>query len=163
MKVLVTRLLSKIPPTDMLVARRLLNTTLLSAFCALFSGCAGTHYNVGVSGFLDRTYTGGQAYWLQPGTKGVTDGDLEFREYASYLRTGLRKAGFTEASSLEQADLAVFLSYGVGDAREQHYSYSMPIFGQTGGGLRVLAARPSPVPGPQQRMAPFTSSRSLGW
>ena len=50
------------------------------------------------------------------------------------MRKGLSQAGFTEASSLEQADLALFLSYGVGDAREQFYSYSVPILGRTGGG-----------------------------
>jgi hypothetical protein len=61
-------------------------------------------------------------------------GCLEFREYAAYLRRGLAQAGYSESATLDQADLAIFVSYGIGDAKEQAYSYSMPVYGQTGGG-----------------------------
>jgi hypothetical protein len=114
--------------------KRFTTATQLALLCALLSGCVGTSYHVGVSGFTDPAYTGGRSYWLLPGMKGLAADDLEFREYAGYLRRGLSQSGFTEAPSFEQADLAIFVSYGVGDTREQNYSYSLPIYGQTGGG-----------------------------
>lgn len=110
----------------------LATAAFLVALCALLSGCVG--YTVGVSGFTDPAYAGGHSYWLLPGKKGVTDDDLEFREYGVHVRRGLSQAGFTESSTIEQADLVIFLSYGIGDTKEHNHSYSLPIYGQTGGG-----------------------------
>lgn len=114
--------------------RRLLTATLLVALCTLLGACVGPQYSVGVSGFTDPAYAGGKSYWLLPGQKGVTDDDLEFREYARYVRRGLSQAAFFESAGLDHADLVIFLSYGIGDTKEHHYSYSLPIYGQTGGG-----------------------------
>ena len=98
----------------------------------ILSGCVSCR--IGVSGFSDPNYTGGHSYWLLSGKENVTVDDLEFREYAAYLRRGLNQAGFSESTTLDQADLAIFINYGIGDAKEQAYSYSMPVYGQTGGG-----------------------------
>jgi hypothetical protein len=98
------------------------------------SGCASHRYRIAVNGFSDPKYAGGHSYWLLSGKDGVTVDDLEFREYAAYLRRGLAQAGYSESATLDQADLAIFVSYGIGDAKEQAYSYSMPVYGQTGGG-----------------------------
>jgi hypothetical protein len=100
----------------------------------ILSGCVEPSYRVGVSGFSDPKYVGGHSYWLLSGKDGVTVDDLEFREYATYLRRGLAQSGFSEATNIDQADLAIFISYGIGDTKEQGYSYSMPVYGQTGGG-----------------------------
>src|SRR6266576_4968353 len=91
---------------------------LMLLACAILSGCVGTSYRVGVSGFTDPNYAGGSSYWLLSGKEGVTVNDLEFREYASYLRRGLGQGGFTESASLDQADLAIFVGYGIGDTKE---------------------------------------------
>jgi hypothetical protein len=77
--------------------KRLLTATLVATLCALLGGCVVPRYTVGVSGFADPAYAGGHSYWLLPGQKGVTDEDLEFREYAGYVRRGLKQAGFTES------------------------------------------------------------------
>lgn len=98
----------------------------------MLSGCIS--YRIAVNGFSDPKYAGGHSYWLLSGKDGVTVDDLEFREYAAYLRRGLGQAGYSESATLDQADLAIFVSYGIGDAKEQAYSYSMPVYGQTGGG-----------------------------
>ncbi len=66
--------------------------------------------------------------------------DLEFREYANYLRRGLSQSGFIESPSLDQADLAIFVGYGIGDTKEHAYSYSLPVYGQTGGGTYNFSA-----------------------
>ena len=100
----------------------------------VLSGCVSPSYRVGVNGFSDPNFTGGRSYYLLSGKKDVSVDDLEFREYATYLRRGLGQAGFSESATLDQADLAIFISYGIGDAKEQAYSYSLPVYGQTGGG-----------------------------
>ncbi len=101
----------------------------------VLSGCVSHRYRIAVNGFSDPKYAGGHSYWLLSGKDGVTVDDLEFREYAAYLRRGLAQAGYSESATLDQADLAIFVSYGIGDAKEQACSYSMPVYGQTGGGL----------------------------
>lgn len=111
---------------------RLITAIVTALLMALTSGCVS--YRIGVSGFSDAAYSGGRSYWLLPSQEGVSTDDLEFKEYAVYLRRGLAQAGFTEAASYEQADLGLFVSYGIGGTREHQYSYSLPIYGQTGGG-----------------------------
>lgn len=100
----------------------------------VLSGCVSHRYRIAVNGFSDPKYAGGHSYWLLSGKDGVSMNDLEFREYAAYLRRCLAQAGYSESATLDQADLAIFVSYGIGDAKEQAYSYSMPVYGQTGGG-----------------------------
>jgi hypothetical protein len=95
---------------------------------------------VGVSGFSDPNITTGRTYWLLSAKENVSAEDLEFREYATYLRNGLGRAGFTQSASLEQADLAIFVGYGIGDTKEHYYSYSLPVYGQTGGGSYNFSA-----------------------
>ncbi|MDD5138635.1 MAG: hypothetical protein PHY43_00060 [Verrucomicrobiales bacterium] len=109
-------------------------TTAILALLAgiVLSGC--TSYRIAVNGFNDPKYAGGHSYWLLSGEDGVTVDDLEFREYAAFLRRGLAQAGYSESVTPDQADLAIFVSYGIGDAKAQAYSYSTPIYGQTGGG-----------------------------
>jgi hypothetical protein len=40
--------------------------------------------------------------------------------------------GFVPAKKAEDADVAVVLSYGIGDPQTQQYTYSLPLWGQTG-------------------------------
>lgn len=111
---------------------RFMTATLMVFLAALLGGCAS--YQVGVSGFSDPFYAGGRTFWLLSGNKDVTADDLEFREYAGYLRRGLVQAGFSEAANFDKADLAIFVRYGIGDPKEHHFSYSLPIYGPIGGG-----------------------------
>ena len=108
--------------------------------CALLSGCVGPSYRVNVSGFNDPSITVGHTYWLLSAKENVSVEDLEFREYAVYVRSGLGRAGFSESASLDQADLAIFIGYGIGDTKEHAYSYSLPVYGQTGGGTYNFSA-----------------------
>jgi len=59
-------------------------------------------------------------------------GSAEFAHYARSITARLDKLGFKPAASLEDADYAVLIAYGVGGAREISGAY--PIYGQTSGG-----------------------------
>jgi len=60
-------------------------------------------------------------------------GSLEYASYADSIAQRLQMLGFVRAPNVELADYAVFFDYGVGGSRE--VSGSVPIYGQTGGGM----------------------------
>jgi hypothetical protein len=57
---------------------------------------------------------------------------LQFKEFATYIHRALLAQGFTKAESLERAEIAIFLAYGIGDPQEHSYTYALPVWGQTG-------------------------------
>ncbi len=71
-------------------------------------------------------------YILVPGGKGVEVGDLQFQEFATYIDKALTENGFIKASTLQEADVAIFLTYAIGDPQTYQYTYSLPTWGQTG-------------------------------
>jgi hypothetical protein len=71
-------------------------------------------------------------YLLLPGEKGVSSENLQFKEYASYVERALSSRGFRKAVDSNDADIAIYLSYGIGEPQEHQYMYSIPEWGQTG-------------------------------
>lgn len=106
---------------------------VLIAVLVLLCGCAatsGSSYSVQVDSI--GNHAGKRGYVLLPGNNGVTMQDLQYREFAEYVRRALKKQGFTEANTPQQAKIAIFLRYGIGDPKTHHYTYTVPTFGQTG-------------------------------
>jgi len=73
-----------------------------------------------------------RTYILLPGNPGMTVDDLQFKEYAAYVTRALYAKGFLPVNYGEQPDVAIFLSYGIGNPEVVQHSYSIPIWGQTG-------------------------------
>lgn len=99
----------------------------------LLSGCANMrpptfHVNVDSIGDARENKT----YILLPGNKDTNPNDLQFKEYASYVNRALQEKGFIQAETFQEANVAIFLGYGIGDPREHQYTYSLPAWGQTG-------------------------------
>lgn len=67
-----------------------------------------------------------------PGLKDVSAEDLQFREYATYVERALTSKGYTVVDQIENANIVVFLVYGIGDPQEHTFTYSVPIWGQAG-------------------------------
>jgi len=98
----------------------------------LCAGCVSRpHYDVRIDSINCGRPTG-QRYILLPGQKGVSPGDLQFQEFAKYAHGALELRGFSQAVSLEEADVAIFLYYAISDPSEHRYTYSTPIYGRTG-------------------------------
>lgn len=89
-------------------------------------------FHVNVDSLSASQYTGAKSFILLPGNKDTSLSDLQFKEYASYIIRALVSQGYSPAEDFETAGLAIFLSYGIGDPQEHQYSYSLPVFGQTG-------------------------------
>lgn len=105
----------------------------LVATAALISGCANQYqYYVNVDSLSSEGSDTKKTYILLPGNKDTSVEDLQFKEFATYVHRALAAKGFVAGDSIEKAELAVFLAYGISEPREQLYSYSLPIWGQTG-------------------------------
>ena len=102
--------------------------------CLGLYGCATVpRYNVGVNSINSgEEIVGGKKCVIFPGMKDTTKDDLQFTEYERYVARALSKKGYTVTDNPGEAEIAVFLSYGIGDPQAHTFSYSMPVFGQTG-------------------------------
>ena len=108
---------------------------LLLAGAATLSGCATmqpTHFVSSVDSLAQADAAAKKRYILLPGGKGVEAGDLQFKEFAGYVEKVLAEKGFVKAGTFEDADVAIFLAYAIGDPQTYHYTYSIPTWGQTG-------------------------------
>jgi len=111
-----------------------MNNLLLLLVVSIFalSGCA--RYESKINSFADENYSGGNRFFIAPGMSNVTQGDLEFNEYATIVSKVLVNKGYVQIDNPRNADLAVFLSYAIGDPSRVQSAYTMPVYGQTGGG-----------------------------
>jgi len=108
---------------------------LFTLFIIVLGGCATTGqptFSVAIDSLASPQAASKKTYLLIPGNEGVTWDDLQFQEYATYLMRVLNAQGYVLAKSAEEADLAIILSYGIGDPQTHQYSYSLPTWGQTG-------------------------------
>ena len=99
-------------------------------FIFLSLNCQTVEYNVKVSSIGESGDL--KKYFLVPGNKDTSIDDLQFKEFANYIHKALKKNGFTPVNSLEIADIAIIFVYGIGEPKENQYSYSVPVLGQTG-------------------------------
>lgn len=106
---------------------------LSSIIITLLVGCAtGPVFHVSVDSISPPEAESKKMYILLPGLKNVETTDLQFKEYATYVERALTSRGLVKANSLEDANIAIFLAYGIGNPQDNIYSYSLPIWGQTG-------------------------------
>jgi len=98
------------------------------------SGCMTmqTQYHVYVDSLSAPAQAERKHFVLLPGNKDTSVTDLQFREYAAYISRALVTRGYVPAESIEKADIAIFVVYGIGNPQEHQYSYSVPTWGQTG-------------------------------
>jgi len=99
----------------------------LSASCSL-----GPQIDMAVNSLAAPNSSTNAKYVLYSGSDTVPGSDLQFREYANFVHRGLASRGFVEVDDLSNADIAIFLVYGVGDPMTWQYTYSTPVWGQTG-------------------------------
>lgn len=100
-------------------------------FClALLSACSYRQFDVNVDSICSSIAHQKKRYILLPGNQDGNVNDLQFQEFAAYTDKALQSQGFRKAQ--DEADVAIFLSYGISDPKNQEYTYSVPLYGQTG-------------------------------
>ena len=94
--------------------------------------CVGPKFLVNVDSICSPEPEAKKNYVLLPGLEGINANDLQYQEYANYVDKALAKKGFLKSDDIKNADIAIFLVYGIGDPQVQQYTYSLPVWGQTG-------------------------------
>lgn len=100
--------------------------------CSTLSNFGRPRFNIAVDSLAASGADSKKTYLLLPGNQGVTAADLQFKEYAEYLKRVLNKRGYIYTESKDEADVAIYLAYGMGDPQTHQYSYDLPIWGRTG-------------------------------
>lgn len=109
------------------------NITPLLFLLVLMLGCAGgNRFLVKVDAISSPKISNEKKYILLPGLKDVRPNDLQFQEYADYVVRALKSKGYIRVKEPDDASIAIFLSYGIGEPKEHLYSYSLPVWGKTG-------------------------------
>ena len=106
-----------------------IRTVIFPIVILMLASC--TRYHINVDSISSGKYTK-NSYVLLPGDQSTSASDLQFKEYASYVNRALIKQGFIPAESFQDASLAIFLTYGIGEPEQQLHTYSVPTYGQTG-------------------------------
>ena len=111
--------------------------------CGLFwTGCSTSSYLVKVDAISKSPATkvgataAPQSYQLKSKNPALGDENLRYKEAADYVKTALSGKGLYEASSAEKADIVVELEYGIDAPRSKIETVSVPVYAQTGGGVR---------------------------
>ena len=73
----------------------------------------------------------GETFYILPNRD--QQGSAEFRQYAGSIARRLEARGWSSVESLDEAKFVVSMNYGVGGSTE--VVSSVPIYGQTGGGM----------------------------
>jgi len=66
------------------------------------------------------------------GMENISPSDLHFKEYEKQINRALKFRGYVPAKNPEEADIAIFFSYGISSPKDNQYTYSTPIWGNTG-------------------------------
>jgi hypothetical protein len=105
---------------------------LLIVCTTLLSGCATTRFNSSVDSFAKADATVKKRYILISGGKEGEVNNLQFQEFATYINKVLTEKGFMKVGAFQDADVAIFFTYAIGNPQTYQYTYSLPIYGQTG-------------------------------
>lgn len=106
---------------------------VLAACTLLLCGCARhPNFHVSVSALAAPRAESARRYVLIPGNEDVQPQDLQFQEYAGYIRNVLDMQGFSQVEDPKNAEIIIVLAYSIGDPQQQSYTYSIPQWGQTG-------------------------------
>ncbi|WP_020482175.1 hypothetical protein [Methylomonas sp. MK1] len=71
-------------------------------------------------------------FFVLPGNAGANDQDLQFIEFKTYIEKVLANRGYSKANSIQDSNLVMFLSYGVGAPEVHQYTYEVPLWNDMG-------------------------------
>lgn len=109
----------------------LLKTLAIILFLALIQSCSNA-VHVSVDSICASNAKEKTKYILLPGNENCSESDLQFQEFALYTDIVLTERGFEKSTNIEKAEIAIVLTYGISEPNIYQYSYTVPIFGQTG-------------------------------
>lgn len=71
-------------------------------------------------------------FFVLPGNSGINESDLQFIEFKTHIEKVLANRGYSKADSLQDSNVVMFLSYGIGAPEVHQYSYDVPMWNDMG-------------------------------
>jgi hypothetical protein len=113
---------------------------LLALAGLLLAGCTTT-YQVEVSALANPQLAAAHHHYVfingKPAAKDRMPGDLQFQEVLRHVQHALAPNGLQQADTPADADLNIFVDFGVGDPVTRTYTFSTPVYAELGGGYRT--------------------------
>lgn len=120
--------------------KRFIHAVVFGCCVVLLAGCGLVPgFRISVDSINDPARLQGKKYALFSGDPQISPDDLQFKEFAGYVRKVLSSLGYVETDR-ETAEIAIFMRYGIGQPARIDYSSSSPIYGVTGGGTSSFTA-----------------------
>ncbi len=98
----------------------------------LFSSGCGPSFHVNIDSISSGKLVGDSKCIILPADPNAMAEQLQHKEYSKYIKRALEKKGYRVTDKIEEAKVVVFLRYGISEPHEGLYSYSTPVWGQTG-------------------------------
>lgn len=95
-------------------------------------------YDVSINSFGEYNMKG-KTFIIVPESNKIHPSDVEFKEYASYIKKVLAIEGARETKIAENADICIFMHYEITD-KSYEQNYSVPVIGETK--VRSIDANP---------------------
>jgi hypothetical protein len=108
----------------------------LSFGLLLGAGCASAKHDVKVDSIAQSPAKEGSSYKLKTKVPPEEVDTLRIQEATVFIKTALSGRGLYEAPNAEQADVIVDVDFGVEPPRVRMEVTSVPVYAQTGGGIR---------------------------
>ncbi len=111
----------------------------------LLAGCAhSTTYQVKVDAISKSSQPIGaatassdlQSYKIKNKNPAVEEENLRYKEATEFVRTALSAKGLYESPTEDRADMIVEVDYGLGNPRTRIETVTVPVYAQTGGGVK---------------------------
>ena len=102
------------------------------------SGCSRM-YRIQIDSYKSSFSPKGNNFFILPGTNQINKNDLQFQEFSNYIVKVLEMKGYSKVDNIENSQVVIFVSYGIGDPQNIVYSYSIPTYGQIGGGTSTFS------------------------
>lgn len=104
----------------------------------LLYGCASlmhtrkSQFTVAVDAYGNDDYLTSKKYLIAPGDSTIDENSLQFLEFSAILNKAMLAKEYVETKDWFDADLIVFLSYGISDPQEYESVRTLPVWGETG-------------------------------
>ncbi len=97
----------------------------------LIAGCSTTPRVTTEIDALSASYdTSSDVVYIMP-DKDISDG-LQFEEFKRYVEHAFKRTNMSLAKDITEADTVVYLSYAAESGQRHQYTYSQPVYGDTG-------------------------------
>ncbi|MDD2759574.1 MAG: hypothetical protein PHH11_04710 [Methylomonas sp.] len=108
----------------------------LIALVFLLSACTTTPRQIVIRSDVDALASSDvqnkRRFVILPGNQELKEQDLQFIEFKTYVEKILTKRGFIKVDALQEGELAIFMSYGVGEPQTYQHTYEVPVWNDMG-------------------------------